>query len=84
MKEKQNVNRYPVGHDRASTIDMFLDRGLANFLNFQVDAIEELSFNYDDLTSSMDEADIFPDPITDEGGTSEHAYWIYGLECCTR
>ena len=73
----------PVENERHSTIDLFLARGLANFLKLQVDVIRELETNYDDLTGSIDPADVFADPLTDEGGTAEAAYWNYGVDSCT-
>ena len=51
-------------------------RGLAVFI-FQVNAILELENHYACIDDEM-----YDDPLTDEGGTVQDAYWNYGLEEC--
>ena len=71
----------PIENDRSSTFCLFLSLGMACFLKLQVDATNELDDHYPTIIGSN--AEPYNDPLTDEGGTDEYAWWNYGLADCS-
>ena len=73
-------NDNPRKNVRKATFGMFLSCGMADLLKLHVDVMNELDNNYE-VSADYDPDPPLEhrDPITDEGGTKEYAYWNFGL-----